>query len=145
MVTLEPITSDNLNAICNLRVRDDQQGFVAPNVRSIAQAYVDPDVTPLGVFADGEPVGFVMIGREKETGRDWVIRLMVDATQQGKGYGRAALEAAVARLREGPGASDIYLSYVPGNEHAERLYQVVGFESTGEIEDEEIVMRLRKE
>ncbi len=143
MVTLEPITRDNLRAVVKLSVGDDQDGFVATNIMSIAQAYVEPTWTPLAIVANGEPVGFVMVGRDTDTGHDWIIRLMVDRAHQGKGYGKAGLLAAIERLRATPGNTEIRLSYVPGNAQAERLYQHVGFEATGEIDDGEIVMRLR--
>jgi hypothetical protein len=48
-VTLQPITSDNMLECTGLRPSAEQQkrGYVAENVFSLAQAYVEPWWTPL--------------------------------------------------------------------------------------------------
>ena len=68
-----------------LRVAPEQDGFVVSNVYSLAESAVTPDTWPLAVYADGEMVGFVMYSREPETGRYWILRLMIDAARR---YGR---------------------------------------------------------
>lgn len=58
---LEKVTPDNVDAACRLAVRSDQERFVAPVVKSLAEAYVQPEVAwPRLVFAGEELVGFVM-------------------------------------------------------------------------------------
>jgi diamine N-acetyltransferase len=141
MITLEPITRDNLRAVLRLTPRDDQENFVASNAVSVAQVYVEPDWTPLAIAADGEPVGFVLYGRDHDTGVDWIIRFMIDQHHQGKGYGRAGLRAVLERLRALPDHKETRLSYVPGNAVAEGLYRAMGFVPTGEIDDGEVIMR----
>jgi diamine N-acetyltransferase len=141
-VTLRPVTRDNWSAVVDMQLAPGQEHFVASNTLSLAQAYAMPECQPFAVYAGEEPVGFVMIGREPETGREWVIRLMVDARHQGQGYGRAALNLAIERLRETTGCDAVYLSYEPNNDVAARLYASVGFVLTGEIDDGEVVARL---
>jgi hypothetical protein len=53
-----------------LRPSPEQQerGYVADNVFSLAQAYVEPWWTPLAVYVDETMVGFVMYGRWPESG-----------------------------------------------------------------------------
>lgn len=41
---LKKVTPDNVDAACRLRIRPDQEGLVAPVVRSLAEAYVQPDI-----------------------------------------------------------------------------------------------------
>ena len=69
-VTLQPITENNMLECIGLRPSAEQQerGYVAENVLSLAQAYVQPWWTPLAVYADETMVGFVMYGRWPETG-----------------------------------------------------------------------------
>jgi diamine N-acetyltransferase len=141
-IALRPITRDNLGECIRLTTTEEQKGFVAPNVRSIAEAYVEPSLVPLAIYADDALVGFVMYGRDPETGFDWVIRLMIDARHQGKGYGRAAMREVLARIRQQPDCKEIRISYTPENTVAEQLYRSMGFEPTGEIEDDEVVARL---
>jgi diamine N-acetyltransferase len=71
-----------------------------------------------------------------------IIRLMIAADQQGKGYGRAAMQAVIRRLKDQPECGAIYTSIVPENTIALQLYRSLGFEPTGEIFDGEIVLRL---
>lgn len=142
MIRLEPITRENLRAVTALQTRDDQNAYVATNAFSIAQVYVEPQWLPLAIYHSGQPVGFVLLGRETDTGYDWIIRIMIDQHHQGKGNGRAALLAAIERLRASPDHRETRLSFVHGNAVAEKLYRTAGFQPTGEIDDGEIVMRL---
>ncbi len=141
-IELRDITQDNFRACINLKVAESQTRFVATNLMSIAQSKVMPELIPLGVYDGDEMVGFVLYGTEE--GRWWLVRLMVAEAQQGKGYGKAAIRALVERLaHEAPECDELYLSYVPGNERAERLYLEMGFEPTGEIDPHgETVLRL---
>jgi diamine N-acetyltransferase len=141
-ITLRPITRDNISQCIRLGTTEEQKNFVAPNVRSIAEAYVEPSFVPLAIYADDTLVGFVMYGRDPQTGFDWVIRLMIDAQHQGKGYGRAAMHEVLTRIRQQPDCKEIRISYEPANTVAEQLYRSIGFEPTGEIEDGEVVARL---
>ncbi len=114
----------------------------APNLYSIAEAYVEPAWTPLAIVAGEELVGFAMFGLDHETDRWRLMRFMIGAQQQGKGYGGAALRALIDLMGERHGCRETYLGYVPGNDVAERLCARVGFAPTGEIGHGEIVARL---
>ena len=142
-VTLRPITRDNLWAVVDLKLHPGQEGFVADNVDSIANAYVEPTFVPLAVYAGDELVGFAMYGQHPRTGAWWLIRLMVDREHQGKGYGRAASEAVIEMMAERVGCEEIVTSFVPSNAVAAGLYASLGFRPTGEIEDEEPLVSLR--
>src|SRR5690349_15824248 len=96
-VRLEPITPENFDECVNLKVADAQSSFVATNLRSIAQSKVYPNVTPMAVYARDEMVGFVLFGHDD--GRYYLVRIMVDERQQGKGYGRAAIVEVIDALR----------------------------------------------
>ena len=142
-VTLRPITRDNLWAVVDLKLHPDQEKLIEDNVASIANAYVEPTFVPLGVYAGDELVGFAMYGQHPETGAWWVIRLMIDRAQQGQGYGRAAMEAVIAMMADRVGCEEIVTSFNPANAVALGLYTSLGFQPTGEIEDDEPLLRLR--
>lgn len=55
-----------LGAVAALQPRDGQANFVAPNVFSIAEVYVEPGCTPLALVAEGQPVDFTLICRETD-------------------------------------------------------------------------------
>jgi diamine N-acetyltransferase len=147
-ITLREITTANWEKCVDLQVRDDQKGYVAPNTYSLVQATYEPDFkwTSLGIYHDEKMVGFLMYGKPAfpELGDNvWVIcRLMVDQDHQGKGYGRAAMVEAIRRISSHADCDNIYISFHTENAVAQDLYASLGFEHTGMVIDEEIVMRL---
>ena len=138
-VTLCDLTSKNWYECVKLSVREDQKGFVATNAFSIAEAHFSPELVTQAIYAGESMVGFTMYGRDPDSGKVWIIRLMVDQRYQGKGYGRAAMVQVIDRLRQLPECGQIFISYEPENEVAERLYNSLGFNATGEfIEGEKV-------
>jgi DNA-3-methyladenine glycosylase I len=63
-VTLREVTKDTVRAICNLKVSESQNGFVAPNAVSIAQAYFAETAWFRAIYADDTPVGFLMLYKD---------------------------------------------------------------------------------
>jgi diamine N-acetyltransferase len=87
-------------------------------------------------------VGFVMYGFDPDDEKFYLGRLMIDEKHQGKGYGKAATLAVIERLKQTKDCREIYLSFVPENTGAEKLYSSVGFERTGKISEHgEVVMK----
>ncbi len=141
-VSLREITPDNWQKVLELKVRDDQAGFVASNLYSLAESKVFPDCVPLAIYAGEQPVGFLMYTFENERKEWWIFRLMISAEQQGKGFGRSAMQQAVTRMRNLPGCDKIFISFEPNNAVAEQLYRSLGFVPNHEIVDGEVVFRL---
>jgi diamine N-acetyltransferase len=143
-VTLRPITRDNLWAVVDLKLHPGQEAFVADNIDSIANASVEPTFVPLAIYAGEGLVGFAMYGEHPpDSGTWWVIRLMIDRDHQGRGFGRAAMEALIAMMAERVGCDEIVTSFNPANAVALGLYTSLGFQPTGEIEDDEPLLLLR--
>jgi diamine N-acetyltransferase len=141
-VSLREITPENFKQCVNLKVAEGQEKFVASNVMSIAQSKVYPTHLPFAVYAGEEIVGFVLYGFDEEEKRFYLGRLMIDEKHQGKGYGRAATLEVIERLKQIEDCTEIYLSFVPENKNAEKLYESIGFARTGELnEGGEIMMR----
>ena len=149
VVSLREISADSVREICALAVGPEQQGLVAPNAISIAQAYFEPAAWFRAVYAGETPVGFAMLydptrAREPEGGPDtcFLWRFMIDHRHQRKGYGAEALRLLIAQAGTLPGVTRFKTSFVdkPGN--ASPLYTQAGFRVTGEIDDGEIVLEL---
>ena len=140
-VTLREITMESFRECIRLEVAEDQKGFVASNVFSLAEAKVDDVSNPLSIYADDRMVEFIMYGFEPKESQGYISRLMVDVRFQGKGYGRVAMSQAIDRLREIPECWEIQTSFAPANAIAERLYASLGFDRTGEVVAGEIVVR----
>jgi diamine N-acetyltransferase len=143
-ITLREISKDNWWAIARLSrtLTPEERGYVADNAISMLEAiYEDPDtVFARGVYDSDTPVGFTMYGQE--IGRWWIIRLMTAKEHQGKGYARAAMQQVIDIIKSMPNTDAVYISFVPGNEIAQKLYASLGFVDTGEIIEGEIVYKL---
>jgi diamine N-acetyltransferase len=152
VISLREIDSTNYRECIALSVAPGQEHFVASNVQSLADAYVYPDAEPYALYDEAdEMVGFALLFPLPEGGpADSVppgaalvgyilVRLMIDSGFQGRGYGRAAVDAIVERVRQ-RGLQKIRLSVVPENEQALALYERNGFVRTGELEGPEIVL-----
>lgn len=133
-VHLRPITPANERDCLALRVADAQTGFIASNARSLEQAKTHPTLVPLAVYpvaARGYPaptvpmVGFAMY--EVDVGVGSILRVMIDARHQRRGYGRAALVELIRRLRLIPEVEMIVTSHRAGNVAIARLLDQLGF------------------
>jgi diamine N-acetyltransferase len=140
MVELREITSETVRAVCSLEVAEEQRGFVAPNALSIAEAHFTPHHWMRAIYADGDPVGFLLTYEDPEEDSFWVWRFMVDARRQRKGIGRQAMELLLDRWRS-LGVTAAALSVIPANRKTIAFYQSLGFQLTGEEEGRELVMR----
>jgi diamine N-acetyltransferase len=141
-ISLREVTKENLRDILNLKVAPTQERFVASNAISIAQAYFDLDVAWFrAIYADGTPVGFVMLHDEPGERKYYLWRFMVDHRYQKCGYGARALSQVIEYVRQRPGAHELLTSVVPGEGSPGSFYEKLGFVYTGDIEDEERVMR----
>ena len=134
VVTLTELTKDNWEAVAALEVHPHQIGFVAPNLRSIAETQFYPWVRRRVILADGFTAGFAVHGTDPESGEHWLHRFMVMAERQGQGIGRAAMRMLVNEWRSNPDISTVVLSYEPSNAVAEKLYTSFGF-VPGEISE----------
>ena len=141
-VSLREIDAENFHQCLKLKVADGQENYVADNAVSIAESKIFPYLVPLAVYAEERMVGFAMYGCDPETGNFWLVRLMIDVEHQGKGYGKSATRAVIGKLNEEFDCREVFLSFVPENLKAEKMYSGVGFKRTGETDDSgEIIMR----
>lgn len=151
MVELRKVTDDNFRLVIELELADGQDRFVAPNIYTLAEAYVavtdDYNVPMMYAITDEDAVvGFIGMAYERpkdgqQLGKYEMYRFMVDRRHQGKGIGRAALSRALELLETRPHgpASHVATSFVPGNDVAKALYVSLGFVETGEMDGDEVV------
>ena len=143
---LEEVTPENFDAAIAIRVRPDQEFAVAPVMRSLAEAYVHPEgvAWPRLIVDDGRPVGFLMAHFDIDWRGDGTVfrsglwRLNIAAGEQGKGYGRFAVESVAAEIRR-RGGEQFYVTWHPGPKGPENFYLKLGFRTTGETSEGETV------
>ena len=148
-IELRAIDESNMDAVVLLEVSDDQKQYIASNKSSLETAMREEYraiARPFAVYADGRIVGFTMFAFELMSSdpddRYWLWRFMIDKNSQRKGYGSAALEKIIDYFKS-HGAHHILLSTKESNTAALSLYHKHQFAETGEMNDDEIVLRLK--
>ena len=156
MITLRPVTMDNIGAIMKLKA---DEKLVGPNAYSLAQAYVfttecSPELLlTRGIYFDEEVIGFLMA--YLELGPEWTYdnngepyfylwRLMIDENHQNKGYGRKAMDILIDELKSGVhgNANTLYTSTAPASTVTPKFYRSFGMVPTGEMDGDETVLRM---
>lgn len=144
MLEFREINEENFMAMLAMK-QPPEQDFVAPNVYSLAEAWLyrhTKNIFPFALYKGDTPVGFMMLDADFDKRMLDLWRFMIAVPEQGKGYGQTALRKLVSLARESGKFDYITLSYVPGNDAGEHVYEKCGFTHTGEIDDGEVVMRL---
>ena len=145
MVRLKPVTRENLEEVLALRVAEGQEKYVISNAESLSRAYVYSETAyPFAIYDNDIIVGFIMMGYYEVKGYYTLWEFMIDHKYQNKGYGRQALKLGLEYVRDKFGQVDMYTGVTPGNTVAKKLYESVGFESTGLVELGMEEMRLKK-
>ena len=133
-VHLRKVTQSNFRECMNLQVAESQEGYVATNTQSLAEAYVDSNLFPLAVYdfavcgyeQPEEPmIGFTMY--EIAAGVGFIMRLTIDRKYQRQGYGKATTTEVIRRLKLYPDVEIIATSYRKENKIAAKLYHSLGF------------------
>jgi diamine N-acetyltransferase len=147
MILLAPVTSDNWRDIARVRAADHQRRWVADVTYYLCLSAYDELWRSYAVVDDGTTVGHVMWAVDPEDDSHWLGGLVIDAEHQGKGLGRATVEALLAMWEDqepslsGTPYHQAALSVAADNETALRLYRSLGFVKTGELSDDEVVLR----
>jgi len=137
---LEAVDNTNWREMIALKVHEGQEKFVAPAVRSLTMCYVrvwgdEYDYLPFVIRDDDAVVGYVTLVCDPTSADDyWIDDILIDASQQGKGYGRIALDLVLRLIADRyPRCEKIRLTCFRGNVNAETLYLSVGFVKTGRL------------
>jgi diamine N-acetyltransferase len=150
VVTLREITDENREAVLALRVAPEQEQFVSSVRASLAEAAASPQAKPWyrAVYADDEPVGFVMLSWNVEPqppdriGPWFLWKLLIDERHQRRGYGSAVMQQIVELVRA-EGATELQVSYGPEAGGPAGFYARLGFVPTGDlVADGEVIARL---
>jgi diamine N-acetyltransferase len=152
-VTFKEITDDNFNAVIDLTntLTDEQRKVVAPNLYSLAQAYVNYTTAwPRAIYDDDTLVGFIMLGiggyEEEEIDKPayWLWRFMIGGSYQLQGYGTKALDIVVTKCKA-DGIQYLYASCHLDHASPYHFYIKYGFIDTGKMEDDEQIIKLKIE
>jgi diamine N-acetyltransferase len=149
MISLRPIDEANRPAVEALDVSPQQRGFVSNAADSIREAVREPDgrAQYWAIYSNETPVGFVMISDDVGAPGyfpQYLWKLFVDERYQGRGYGRATLDAIADYFRRRPEVKIMRTSCGQGEGSPLGFYEHFGFEQTGEIVfDNEILLQYK--
>ena len=141
-VTIREIREANLQAVLALGVGPTQERFVGTVADALRDADEIPEAKPWyrAVYADDEPVGFVMLSWDvtpdppRIIGPWFLWKLLVDEQRQGEGFGREAVRL-VSEVASANGAHELLTSCVPGDHGPEAFWRRMGFGRTGEYDE----------
>ena len=143
MLTLVPIGPDNWRE--PLGVREDQRQYVADRMTLLARAYAYREHRSQAklIMLDGTPIGMLLYHDDTWEDRAYVLsQFFIDQRWQRRGYGFAAMGLLLDEMHREGRYGEVTLCYVDGDEAARRLYEKCGFAPTGEVDEDEIIMRL---
>jgi diamine N-acetyltransferase len=148
VVSLRPLSESNRQAVEALRVSPSQARFVSGVAESLREAAEHPDARALYwvVYAEGTPVGFVMIAGEVGSSDyipHYLWKLLIDERYQRRGFGTATLDLIVEYFRRQPGVEVLTTRAAQGDGSPIAFYERYGFEQTGEVSDDEVLLRLK--
>lgn len=149
------VTEDDVEAVMGLRRGPGQERYLGSMISHFEDAIVDAQACPrmwsVHDAADGTLVGFAMISDNipAETlaadddivGPYFLWRLLIDHRRQGRGYGRAALDAVVLYVR-GRRGDVLWTSCKDGDGSPQPFYLHYGFVKTGDVKWGEDLLRL---
>lgn len=141
MIELKAIAEDNFLDAFHLKLAPGQEKFVSHPIRSLAQAYVYRNqCQPFGIYADGKMVGYVMVIYDYDIPEYDIWHMMIDVSEQGRGYGSEALDRVIDYIRTKPfgDSNRIALTCGKDNPAARKLYESKGFSATGTEDGDEI-------
>ena len=141
-IELRPLDRSNFMAMLGLRVRPAQERFVASPAKSIAASYVREygdnfEYAPMVICAGRNVVGYVTLMCDPKTDDDyWIDDIMIDASEQGRGYGTGAVVESVKWiLVRYPRCRSVQLTCFRGNDVAAAVYRKVGFRESGRLNE----------
>lgn len=139
------ITPDNWRIYNALKVKDEQEKFVSSNLKILARAFAFREYNShVHAIYNGElPIGLLMQREYEEDNKIFCVldQFMIAEQYQGKGFGKIAIQLWLSMLKNEDKYDSIILCYKENDEPARNLYLDMGFYHTGEVDEDEIIMR----
>lgn len=149
MIHLKELDKNNLFEVIKIHdtLTEYQKRCVAPNVVSIAQAYVNPQAWPRVIYHDTEIIGFVMISLydedvpKEDQPAYYLWRFMIKKDAQNHGFGKQVLDIIVKKAKV-ENQKYLYTSCETEEAMPYQFYISYGFMDTG-LNDGEQILKLK--
>lgn len=140
-ISLCELNADNWKEAIKLEVLEDQKGFVASNLHSIAEASFHDGAFSKAILFEKKMIGYTLLFDPDDNTMGHIPRLMIDKNYQGLGYGKEAMKHILLLFKE-MDKTQVELTVMPENKDAQVFYEKVGFVDTGDIRGEEKLYRI---
>ena len=143
MIHLETITPENWRL--GLRVREDQQRFVAYSAGILARAYAyrENRSRAFVIYNEDKPIGMAMYYDLDDLKAYNFSQFFIDQRYQGNGFGYEAAGQILQMMKNDGKYDKVVLCYIEGDDAARNLYEKLGFHHTGDADGDEIIMELK--
>lgn len=84
MISLKSIDQSNWEDCIQLKPKQEQEGFIASNLYSIAESKFLPHMKIKAIYSEEMLIGFAMYGIDSDDGNFWIYRFMIDDKFQGR-------------------------------------------------------------
>lgn len=148
MINLRKITEENFIDAFDLKLAMGQERFVSHPIRSLAQAYVYREqCQPFGIYKGDTMVGYVMVIYDYDIPEYDIWHMMIDESNQRRGYGSLALDQVLDYIKSKPfgDSNRVTLTCSRDNLQALNLYKSKGFKETGAVDEDEIELSLMRQ
>ncbi|WP_115246960.1 GNAT family N-acetyltransferase [Streptococcus dysgalactiae] len=142
MIELKLVDEASFGRVIEMEVAEADKSFVAPNIRSLAEAWLyreNGDVFPHAIYSSGKVIGFLLLETDLEEGHYLIWRMMIAPEFQGLGYGRRVVEEVISKARQVEDIHAVRVDYVKGNQKMAQLLESLGFQQIVQ-DDREIWM-----
>ncbi|MEK4627101.1 MAG: GNAT family N-acetyltransferase [Solibacillus sp.] len=140
----ELINPENWRFFNVLNVKKEQKNWVASNVTILARAYVYRDYNSIvyAIYNSNTPVGLLLQRDYIENEKTCCVldQFMITEQFQGKGYGKKAMQQWIALIKKESKYNSITLCYKEEDSIAKKLYESLGFQHTGVVDEDEVIM-----
>ena len=133
---LEELTAKTIVAARNLALKPGQEAFIQPETYVHAEYQLDPAASwPRVVMSDDDVVGYIMGNFDPDATDDYLRaalwKVNVEATAQGRGVGRFAVEALAEEARR-RGFAQLTVVWASGEAGPEEFFKAIGFRVIGQ-------------
>lgn len=135
---------DDENGCDDLEVAEDQKGYVCSSLVMLARAWLHRKKRPrvFNVYDGDTAVGMGMYLDDPEKEAYDFCQLFIDKNYQGRGYGKAAVQLVLEKMRKEGKYQKVSMCYVEGNDASRKLFEQFGFVEVSHPWDEIFMERI---
>jgi len=140
---LQLIEVDQNNWRLGLKVSKTQEKYVSDSMKLLARAYAYRNSRSKAyvIYKNEVAVGMALYYDYEPLAAYDFSQLFIDERYQGRGYGLEASQMLLELMKSDGRYNKVILCYIEGNYAAKSLYEKLGFELTGDRDENEIIMQ----